>query len=412
MKTLLLSENFPPAKGGSGRWFIDLYSRLPRDGYVLAVGTHPDQEAFDATHDLDVRRFPLHSDRWDLRNLSALRYYERTVRTLRHLVRREDVTRIHCARCLPEGWAARVLRFAGGPPYDCFVHGEDAETAATSRELSWMVHHVFTGAERLICNSENTARLVAATWRMPSRKIHVLHPGVDASRFVPAPRDPALRWRLGWDGPVILTVGRLQKRKGHDMLIRALPKVRERFPDVLYAIVGDGEERESLMALTRSLGLGANVQFLGDVDDDTLLQCHQQCDLFVLPNRAVGRDIEGFGIVLLEAQACGKAVVAGASGGTAETMRPGETGMVVDCSGSSPLDQVLVSLLANQARRLSFGAAGREWVQEVFDWPRVLPRARALFGEVREEGPRAIVETVGSSARTTSGLSEVSQGMR
>lgn len=385
MKTLLLSENFPPAKGGSGRWFFDLYSRLPRDRYILAVGRHDAQETFDAGHNLDVRRFPLHSDRWDLRNLPALRYYERCVRTLHHLVRREGVTRIHCARCLPEGWMARLLRLAGGPPYDCYVHGEDAETAATSRELGWMVHHVFTGAERLICNSANTARLVAATWAVPCGKIRVLHPGVDASRFVPAPRDAALRWRLGWDGPVILTVGRLQKRKGHDVLIRALPRIRERFPDVLYSIVGDGEEREDLMTLVSQLGLGAHVQFLRDVDEATLLRCHQQCDVFVLPNRAVGRDIEGFGIVLLEAQACAKPVVAGESGGTAETMRPGETGLVVDCTEPEPLAGTIATLLADAGRRERFGAAGRKWVRETFDWPRIMPGARALFGEPAAE---------------------------
>ena len=404
MKTLLLSEIFPPAKGGSGRWFHDLYGRLARDRYVLAVGTQPGHEAFDCGQDLDIRRLRLHSDRWDLRSLSALRYYERVARVLMQLTRREGIARIHCARCLPEGWLARVLRFAGGPRYDCYVHGEDAETAATSRELSWMVHHVFDGADRLLCNSRNTARLVGSTWRVPAAKIHVLHPGVDARRFVPASRDLATRWKLGWgDGPAILTVGRLQKRKGHDMLIRALPRIREAFPGVLYSIVGTGEEIGPLMDLVCRLGLEANVQFLGDVDDDTLLRCHQQCDLFVLPNRTEGRDIEGFGIVLLEAQACGRAVIAGDSGGTVETMQPEVTGRVVNSDGPSPLDRAIVELLSDDVRRERMGRAGRQWVVERFDWPRVMPKARRLFGEgeVRKpDRPAGVVTPAVTPAET------------
>ena len=141
-----------------------------------------------------------------------------------------------------------------------------------------------------------------------------------------------MRARLGWgERRVVLTVGRLQKRKGHDMMIRALPAIRRAVPDVLYAIVGDGEERAALEQLAEQEGVRQSVQFLGEVDDETLVRCYQQCDLFALPNRQVGGDIEGFGMVLLEAQACGRPVLAGASGGTAETMRVPETGRVVPC---------------------------------------------------------------------------------
>jgi phosphatidylinositol alpha-1,6-mannosyltransferase len=389
MRTLLLSEIFPPRTGGSGRWFEGIYGRLPKDRVVLAVGAAPGQVEYDSTHDLTIRRLALHSDRWDLRSLHALGYYGRTARRVRQIAEQEEVGRIDCARCLPEGWIGWLMQRWVRLPYDCYVHGEDAETAATSRELSFMVRRVFGGARRLVCNSANTARLVRETWGVPVAKLRVLHPGVDAGRFVPAPRDRATRWKLGWgEGPVLLTVGRLQRRKGHDVLIRALPAIRDAFPDVLYAIVGAGEEAESLRRLVRELGLSGHVQFLGEPDDGTLLSCYQQCDVFVLPNRAVGRDIEGFGIVLLEAQSCGRPVVAGASGGTAETMRVGETGVVIGCDGPSPLDRVIVELLSDPARRERMGRGGREWVLERFDWPRVMPQVRELFeeGEV-EEGP-------------------------
>lgn len=381
MKTLLLSEIFPPATGGSGRWFWEVYRRLPRDRFVLAVGEHEGHEAFDATHDLDVIRVPLRSSAWHLRSPTALRFYLRTVWRLRRLVREHDVGHVHCGRVLPEGWIAWLLRKWTGRPYSCFVHGEDVETAATSRELSWMVRRILRGADRLICNSHNSARLLRENWQVPEHQLVVLHPGVDATRFVPADRSPAVRRELGWnDRPVLMTVGRLQRRKGHDMLIRALPAIRAVHPDVLYVVVGTGEERDSLQRLATELDVVDNVSFLGGADDESMIRCYQQCDVFVLPNRAVGRDIEGFGIVLLEAQACGRPVVAGASGGTAETMEPGVTGFVVDCEHPEPLEETITRMLSDPAARGAMGRAGREHVERRFDWAQLARDAAQLFG--------------------------------
>ena len=176
-----------------------------------------------------------------------------------------------------------------------------------------MTRRVFAGASLVIANSQNTRSMLLGDWRLPTEKVRLLHPGVDTRRFVPAARDEAVFRELNWEGhTVLLTVGRLQKRKGHDMLIRTLPAVSARCPNVLYAIVGDGDERPALQALANSEGVAEHVQFLSEVSDEQLVRCYQQCDLFVLPNRAIGRDVEGFGMVLLKAQACGKAVVAGA----------------------------------------------------------------------------------------------------
>jgi phosphatidylinositol alpha-1,6-mannosyltransferase len=180
---------------------------------------------------------------------------------------------------------------------------------------------------------------------------------------------------------VVLTVGRLQKRKGHDHMILAMNEVRRVLPDVLYAVVGDGEERGRLRQLATQEGLEGHVQFLGELDDDALVECFQQCDLFVLPNRQVGEDIEGFGMVLVEAQACGKPVVGGASGGTAETMCIPETGVVVSCEEPAELARVVVELLSNRERLSRMGAAARRWVAGRFDWAALTRQAERIFGE-------------------------------
>jgi phosphatidylinositol alpha-1,6-mannosyltransferase len=159
----------------------------------------------------------------------------------------------------------------------------------------------------------------------------------------------------------------------------ALRAIRERIPNVLYAILGDGEERAALDALVRREVLAEHVQFLGELADDDLVSCYQQCDLFVLPNRQVGQDIEGFGMVLVEAQACGKPVLAGASGGTAETMRIPETGTIVSCDGPDELATVLVELLSDRERLERMGQAARCWAVERFDWESLTRQAQALF---------------------------------
>lgn len=391
MTHLLVSDIFPPRTGGSGRWFWETYRRLSRERYAVAVGEAPGQEAFDHTHNLRLWRMPLTLKAWGLRSLSGLSGYWRALRQLRPLLRSERVEMIHCGRCLPEGMMALVLKWRYGVPYLCYVHGEDVTTAICSREYSWMLRRVLSNAEFLIANSQNTQRVLHDQWDMPAQRVCVLHPGVDTDYFSPAEDDGTLRERLGWgDRPVILTVGRLQKRKGHDMMIRALNAIRRSVPDVLYVVAGAGEERPALDALVASEGAAEHVHFFGEISDADLLECYRQCDLFVLPNRQVGKDIEGFGMVLLEAQACGKAVVAGASGGTAETMRIPETGAVVCCDGPDQLARLVSELLSDRPRLQRMGEAAREWVVSRFDWKVLTHQAEQVF----RFGPSSLQSTM------------------
>jgi phosphatidylinositol alpha-1,6-mannosyltransferase len=380
--TMLLSEIFPPQVGGSGRFYWEVYRRLSREAYLVAVGEHPEQDSFDPHHDLRVERLPLTMPRWGLRSLSGLKGYARALRRLVPLVRAERVDMIHCGRCLPEGLMALALRRLLGIPYVCYAWGEDINVATTSRELAWLARRTLSNAAFVITCSRNTERLLIEEWDLPPRRVRLLHPGVDTLRFAPAPRNPTVREELGWgDRPVILTVGRLQKRKGFDQMIRALRTVRERVPNVLYAIVGDGEEREGLLELVRNEGASDHVQLLGEfgLDDPRLIRCFQQCDLFVLPNRQVGVDIEGFGMVLLEAQACGKPVIAGASGGTSEAVNAPDTGLVVPCETPEGIAAAVAPLLRDESRREAMGRAAREWVAEKFDWPALAVQAGQVF---------------------------------
>jgi phosphatidylinositol alpha-1,6-mannosyltransferase len=388
-RTLLISEIFPPKHGGSGRWFWESYRRLPSANVVIAAGEHPDQVAFDNTHAMRLYRLPLSMSQWALRSFAGLRGYTRALIALWRVVRTEKIEAIHAARNLPEGFLAWLLRKWTGIPYLCYVHGEDVKTARLSRELTWMTRFILGEAEMVIANSQNSCDILKTEWQLEDNRIHVLYPGVDTKRFAPVPPNEEARARLGWRSrTVLLTVGRLQRRKGQDQLIRALTTIRQSIPNVLYSIIGDGDDRTHLENLTKELGLCSCVQFQGEIRDAELIECYQQCDLFALPNRTVGSDIEGFGMVLLEAQACGKVVVAGNSGGTAETMVVAKTGLIVDCGTPEPLARAIVELLLDPQALERMGDAARRWAVERFDWQSLTEQAAGIFAELgsRKEG--------------------------
>lgn len=384
-KTLLISEIFPPVNGGSGRWFWELYRRLPREDYVIAAGESPQAAAFDKTHDLHVTRLPLSSNSWGLLSLTGLGFYWRSLALLIKLMRANNIQKVHCGRCLPEGVMGLLLKVIKGTPYLCYIHGEDVETASSSRELSFLVSRVLRHASVLICNSRNTQSILLERWKVPEEKTRVLHPGMDAERFVPAPYSIEVRDSLGWGNrPVILTVGRLQKRKGHDMLIQALPSIREHIPNILYAVVGEGEEEAQLKKLGADYNVEESVLFMGAIADENLIECYQQCTLFALPNRNVNGDIEGFGMVLVEAQSCGKTVLAGDSGGTKETMIPGLTGHIINCENPKIISACLIDLISQKKIGVTSSYLGREFVVNNFSWDAHSVAAAEIFSRFKK----------------------------
>ena len=381
-KVLVLTENFPPISGGSGRWFWELYSRLPKEQYLILADDVQGAAEFDQTHQLNILRMPLKSSEWGFKSLSGMKFYWRLIWQIRKIIKQQKITHIHCGRVIHEGVTAWLLKILTGTPYLCYVHGEDVETAATSGEHNLMVKQVCKHADRLICNSHNSANIVKRLNYANDDKINVLHPGVDASLFVPLAEDLGFKQQMGWQGrKVIITVGRLQERKGQDMMVRAIALLKQQFPEILYAIIGRGECLESLKSLTAELNLNDHVQFLTEVTDPQMIQCYQQSDVFILPNRTIGNDIEGFGMVLVEAQACGKPVIAGDSGGTKETMLINESGFVIDCTDAQLISNTVAKLLADPEQIVQMGKIGRQHVESELDWLAHVQKASALFNQ-------------------------------
>jgi len=379
---LVLTEVFPPQLGGSGRWLWELYRRLPDFDVTVVAGSADGASRFDRTSPLRVERLKGRAVSWGVSNPRSAVWHAVAARRLRRSIAARRPAAIHCGKVLPEGLIALLARAPRRIPVWCFAHGEEFTLSETSRELRLLTRFVLARAATVIANSQNTRNILVDRWGLVGDRIIVLTPGVNTTRFAPAEPDPIVRERLGWTGRrVILTVGALQKRKGQDMLIRALPSIRRECPDVLYAIAGEGWERNYLEDLALEHGVLDAVRFVGAPDEGELVCLYQQCDLFALPNRQVGWDFEGFGIVLLEAQACGKPVITGSSGGTVETIIPNETGLALACEEPEGLASACARLLSDPVRRAKMGARGRAWVEECFDWTILAQRASAAFLE-------------------------------
>src|SRR5215510_1006675 len=233
MNTLLISDIFPPKVGGSIRFYWEIYRRLPREQFTIAAGEDSRQLEFDQTHDLRVHRVPLTLTDWGLVSINGIRGYYRSVKELLRLVKANHIDMIHCGRCLPEGLMSSLVKSFTGIPYICYAWGEDLTSAATSREMTFLARKVLHGAKCIVTCSQNTRKILINDWAVPDERIRLIYPGVDTQRFVPMPKDQDFLKKIGWEGrTVILTVSRLQKRKGHDQMIPGLVKIRKQVPDV------------------------------------------------------------------------------------------------------------------------------------------------------------------------------------
>jgi len=369
-RALLVTELFPPAVGGSAVLFHGIYSRLA-DTDVLVLTDGPSQSGAPRVEGerLRVVTRPLATRRWGVADPKGLCGHLKLAWQLRRLIpRRHGV--VHCARALPEGVAAMFARLLGGAPYVCWTHGEDLASALTSRELTFLTRCVYRFASVALANSRNTATMLAELG-VPDTKIHVVHPAVDADRFHPSVDGGAVRRRYAQrDDILLLSVGRLQRRKGHDVAIQAVAALRTRLPNLRYVIAGDGEERARLERLVVEHGVEDRVFFAGTVPSADLPAYYAACDVFLLPNRVDDGDIEGFGIVFLEAAATGKPVIGGNSGGVPEAVERNVTGLLIDGSNVDEVAAAIHELATSEERRSRMGLAGRVRAHGCFSWQR------------------------------------------
>jgi len=369
MRSLLVSSSyFPPQTGGISRMMEQICLALGPDRVCCLTGVRGTRAGMDRLGAIRVYRRPGAFRVGDNRHARALSLAS----ALAEIVLRERPRVLQLASC-EDGYLALLSRRWLRRPFVVYAHGNEILAAM---ESAWDKPRLaLRRAGCVIANSRFTAGLVEAAGVRPEL-IRVIPPGCDTDRFRPRAANERLRRSLvagRANGGVILTVGNLVERKGHDSIIRALPAVAAVLPGVTYVIVGEGPYRKTLEALAVALGMRDRVVFAGTVSDDDLPEFYAVGDVFAMPSRERpdAQDVEGFGIVFLEAGAMGRPVVAGRSGGMADAVLDGTTGLLVDPVNPEEIAQTLIHLLTDHELRAQLGRQSRERIEKHYTWRNV-----------------------------------------
>jgi phosphatidylinositol alpha-1,6-mannosyltransferase len=368
-KLLVLTELFLPTKGGTAVWAGEVYKRLGGKGIHIVTADVPGAAEVDAAHPNSVHRLNLKRISW-LKPESLAMYAKFFAKSLAlALTHRFDA--IHAFRALPEGlvaWAVARLTFR---PVVIYAHGEELTTWGKGGKYKAM-RFALKHADTVIANSEFT-RKELMNMGVSAARIVLINPGVDVERFRPGLPCDDLKRHIGLapGEKLILSVGRLSRRKGFDMVVRSMPQLASQSISVRYALIGIGEDHDYLTNLARELGVSDRVHLLGHVSQDDLPRWYNACDVFAMPNREIDGDTEGFGMVFIEAAACGKPTVAGNAGGTGQAIENDVTGFTVEAKSIQSVSMAFETLLLQTDTALLMGRNGHNRVLQKFSWDRV-----------------------------------------
>ncbi|OGL87214.1 hypothetical protein A3I40_03580 [Candidatus Uhrbacteria bacterium RIFCSPLOWO2_02_FULL_48_12] len=354
-KILLLTLEYPPS-GGVGRMYRELARAMPPERIVVWAAPSTAEISPDAfyTDNYTIRRSPLLSSwgwpRWLV-----------TIFRLDAYLEQQGIDQIIVGQVLPLGTAVWLLSLVRPLHYAVFVHGLDVLKPMKSKRKKWLIKKIFHRANGIFAANKFVAGLIKEL-DVPSAKITVIYPSPALSKFPNA----ALVKRLGDEfdlakAPVLLTISRLVERKGHDVVLRALEIVWREVPDLRYFIIGDGPMRARLKILKNTLSRHEQVKFLGALDDDETTAWLSLAAIFIMTPRTLPNgDVEGLGIVYLEAGYAGKPVIGSYSGGVSEAIVDGETGLLVPENDIKATTAAILKLLHDPALAARMGAAGRK----------------------------------------------------
>lgn len=377
MRLLVISQDFPPHVGGIQTYTLELARRLVEhcEGLEVIAPAAPGAEALDATLPFVVHRIRSSTNALALTAVPTL--------LLRARYGRFDVA-FHAQWTTAGG---SLLARRQGRLRRVFVaaHGRElllrpaARVPVVQRLYDAARRRVLHGADGIFAVSRYTAGL-ARDLGVSRRKVHVVPNGVDAARFdLPSAAERARKFREWHDlvgRPCFATVARLVPHKGIDTAIAALPALRQRVPGATYVVVGDGPDATRLRGLASQLGVSDGVRFLGRVPDEEVVDALLACDAFALLSREARPDVEGFGLVLLEAGACGKPVLGAKSGGIPDAVAEGDSGLLVAPDDVQATADALVRLLGDRELAQRLGEGGRRRARGPLGWDRA---ARAIY---------------------------------
>lgn len=360
-RTLVVTNDFPPTVGGIQSYVRDFLATQDPDLITVFASTQdaPAATAFDASLDYEVIRWPR----------TVMLPTPTTAYAMGEIIRARGIDNVWFGAAAPLALMAPQARAAGATRIIASTHGHEVGWSMTPGARQ-MLRRIGDEADAVTYISDYTLRRFRTAFGSHPQFVH-LPSGVDTDAYRPATaQDRAAtrsRWGLAPDTPVITCISRLVPRKGQDKLIQAMHTVLGEHPGAVLIIVGAGRIEQRLRSMAHPLG--DSVRFAGRLDHAEMVDILAASDIFAMParTRGGGLDVEGLGIVYLEAQACGVPVIAGQSGGAPETVTPA-TSLVVDGRDVDKLAAAVASLLSDTEARASMGAAGRRHVEESWTW--------------------------------------------
>ncbi|GAB7055979.1 MULTISPECIES: glycosyltransferase family 4 protein [Paenibacillus] len=363
-KRLFVSIDFPPEAGGIQNYVHGIISNLnPADSFVL---THTHEKAKEFDHEQTYKIFRTSMKGNKFKNVLVLFKLIIYLIYLKYKIKYDE---IHFGNVYPIGLVGPIAKWVLHVDYYCYTHGLDIlslkNTKRTYQSLLFILRH----SKKIICNSKYTSEKVKEMG-FSNENIVIVQPGIhekpDVKHNLTEIKD---RYDLH-NKKVILTVSRLVERKGHDVVLKALKTICRDNPDIRYVICGDGPYRKTLEKIANDYGLNQSVIFTGTLDNDELEGLYLCSNIFIMPSREIKEngDVEGFGIVFLEANYYGLPVIGGNSGGIPEAVLDQTTGFLVDPLNAEEIRVKLKELLTNEALAKQMGENGKKWVVEKCFW--------------------------------------------
>ena len=363
-RILCVTNDFGPRAGGIETFVMGLIERLPFGGVIVYTSAQEDSAPYDLKW---LKEFGVEVVRDKSKILLPTPGVAYCVNAL---VRERKITTVFFGAAAPLGLLSKGLRRAGVKEIVALTHGH---------EVWWSKVWPFTMAMKSISRHVNhltylgeftRSAIASSVTKEAAQSMVKIAPGIDTDHFSPV-NASQLREELGLTHKkVIVSVGRLVHRKGQDVLIEAMPAIIEKVPEAHVLMIGEGPYRSYLENRVKALGLQERVTFIGRIQYADLPRYICAGDLFVMPSRSrlAGLEVEGLGIVYLEASACGLPVIAGNSGGAPDAVLKEETGLVVDGTQKTDVAAAVVQLLLDPDRSKAMGIAGRQWIIREWRW--------------------------------------------
>lgn len=364
-KTLLVTIDFPPNMGGVANYYENICRLLPSDKIVVLTNKVDDSEEFDQKQSYKIYRR-------DLFFKILWPSWLKMSWQIRKIIKQENIEMIYVGQILPVGEAALFCKL----PFVVFAHGMDITIPQKNKRKKYLLKKIIRKSYKLVANSNFTKKELVKLGAK-DEKVIIVHPCPDRTLLDKLDEKIVEQLRQKYNlnnKKIILSVGRLVKRKGFDRIIESLPKVLKQIDNLVYVIVGEGLERDNLKSLVEKLNF-KNVIFTGQVSQKELGGFYSLCDVFIMtPKQLANGDVEGFGMVYLEANMFGKPVIAVDSGGVGDAVADNINGILLKSDSIANISQIIIKLITNDNLRNTLGWQGKERVNDKFIWKKQVER--------------------------------------